>query len=345
MLLGNAKTSMDNLEETLKTLCLIKACLNILGLIGNLLSFAVFSRKSFRNASISIYCRALAIFNSFTLLSNIYDIITTTIFLTNLDSPSSSSSSSSSHYFLTTFTRIPLKFIMKSFTPISCWTMVAFSLDQLLLVKYPISSSISASSSNSSSSSVIRRPPSSFFAKPRFKLTIIVVIFALHLVWYIWTTVLYVDMEIVTIDEAFLDEHTNATIISCHPRNLPKSLYIFVLPFLALVVVTLLTLRVLYDSIKTNHSPEIELKLARERVFAINAIALNVLFVALASPAIFSYVFMTGDNVHDYLDIKIASIFFSMYYLFYFGAFFIVNSLFRAEFASMMQCCCTSLVR
>lgn len=46
----------------------------IIGLVGNILSFIVFSRKPFAKNSISTYCRALALFECFILLQLVNDV-------------------------------------------------------------------------------------------------------------------------------------------------------------------------------------------------------------------------------------------------------------------------------
>jgi hypothetical protein len=44
-----------------------------MGVIGNIISFIVFSRKPFLKNPVSIYCRALAIFDMFIIYSGVLD--------------------------------------------------------------------------------------------------------------------------------------------------------------------------------------------------------------------------------------------------------------------------------
>lgn len=55
-----------------------------LELLGNIISFMVFSRKTFRNNSISTYFRALAVFDCLTiiqLIKDVYKLINNNLFL------------------------------------------------------------------------------------------------------------------------------------------------------------------------------------------------------------------------------------------------------------------------
>jgi hypothetical protein len=91
-----------------------------LGLVGNLLSFMGFSRKKFSRNSISIYCRALAISDSFILYDLVYYIF---LYIYNIDLNIQSDFLCKIYYYINV-----------GLSPISIWILVAFSLDKMLHV-------------------------------------------------------------------------------------------------------------------------------------------------------------------------------------------------------------------
>jgi hypothetical protein len=100
----------------------------VIGLVGNVLSFLVFSRRKFTDHSISIYCRALAISDSFTLYQLVFDII---YYAFNILLSSQSEFWCKLNFYL-----------IISLSSTSTWILVAFSLDKMVQVlgktqKYP----------------------------------------------------------------------------------------------------------------------------------------------------------------------------------------------------------------
>jgi hypothetical protein len=103
------------------TVSIIEAAAIAIGFIGNLLSIKVFSRKTFRNNSISTYCIALSIVECLTLFEFINDIsyLKYNDFLYN--------QSEELCKFVYT-----IAILIGSIQP---WIMVAFSLDKLLSMR------------------------------------------------------------------------------------------------------------------------------------------------------------------------------------------------------------------
>lgn len=95
-----------------------------IGLVGNFISFLIFSRKSFKNNSINVYSRALAISDSiivgFEFSTDLawvfykYDLFSSSTLLCKVSS-----------------------FVFVGFSPLSGWILVAFSIDKLVNVLYP----------------------------------------------------------------------------------------------------------------------------------------------------------------------------------------------------------------
>ena len=65
---------MSSDESFIFALTIIEVAVIAIGIIGNVISIIVFSRKTFRNNSISTYCIALAILECLTLFEFINDI-------------------------------------------------------------------------------------------------------------------------------------------------------------------------------------------------------------------------------------------------------------------------------
>ena len=94
------------------------------GIAGNLISFVVFSRKSFRHNSINIYCRALAFFDSLVILLQLVNDTSNIFFGTNLYITSDA---------ICKFSVYAAAFL----PPNSSWILVAFAFDKLLCVRFP----------------------------------------------------------------------------------------------------------------------------------------------------------------------------------------------------------------
>ena len=90
----------------------------IIGLLGNILTFMVFSRKKFRKNSISVYCRALAIFDSFI----VYIAVVLFYFVFYKTFIARLSDSMCKFYF----------YVKLAFSSIPGWILIAFSIDKII---------------------------------------------------------------------------------------------------------------------------------------------------------------------------------------------------------------------
>jgi hypothetical protein len=90
----------------------------LIGIIGSIISFIVFSRKTFRNNSISTYSRALAVIDCLTLIQLVQDMYRLT--LTQMFYNQSDFTCKIFYYFWMEYTSIP------------GWILVAFSIDKML---------------------------------------------------------------------------------------------------------------------------------------------------------------------------------------------------------------------
>ena len=98
-----------------------RGSVNILGIIGNLISFIIFCRPVFRKNSISVYSCALALFDSFLAINQFYiDIYLSLDFFP----PEHSDIVCKIYYYITT-----------AFSGIPAWILVAFSIDKILSMR------------------------------------------------------------------------------------------------------------------------------------------------------------------------------------------------------------------
>jgi hypothetical protein len=111
---------MEAVIKAINVIGMAKIPIIAVGLVGNFLSFLVFSRKTFRNYSIGVYCRALAIADSFILYRLVFDLFN---YLNN----TTLSYQSDFLCKLNGYMQIGL-------SPISIWVLVAFSVDKMINV-------------------------------------------------------------------------------------------------------------------------------------------------------------------------------------------------------------------
>lgn len=318
-----------NFHDASRICTIITTTIISLGLIGNALSFAVFSRQAFRKSSINIYCRALAIFDSFIASNLIFQIGTVYLddsWLSNQDI------ACKLNYYITL-----------SMSPVSGWILVFFSIDQLINV-----------------TTVTR---CQFANKRVFQFATIGVIFFAHVLMYISVPI---QLTVANVSLPDLNQTTLVCTIASLPNPLVGELFYMIeaniLPFCFMMLITVLILRRLQASTlnlqKTlsniNNQPNttsqvqfFERKKSKQRKFAVHCVFMNLLFVLLTLPVMLSFLFPTmrvqldenSDMINDNDIIlgRIMSIFFFINYSTHFLMHFVVNSLFRREFLLMTR--------
>lgn len=120
-----------------------------IGLFGNILTFIIFSRPAFKKNSIGIYCRALAVIDSFTIYELASDI--SFVFF---------------DYLIHVISEFGCKmnfYVRLSFASMSAWIIIAFSIDKVLSMKNK----------------------AKFIKKKSFQYAVISVIILIHLIAYI----------------------------------------------------------------------------------------------------------------------------------------------------------------
>jgi hypothetical protein len=304
----------NSLNRSITTIIYINDSIIILGLIGNILSFLVFSRKSFAKTSITIYCQSLAIFDSFTLIQLGFDI---TVLITGVD--------------IVRGTLVGCKllnYINTSISPMSGWILVFFSIDQLLAVS--------------------RLQNFTFFKKRTFQFVLITVTSLFHIAIYVPIPVL---MEFYNVTIFYPNNKTEPFVVAKCDMSLgiTRTFGVFYIveanlaPFVIMMTTTSVILKCLYDSRRNLENREQKNGMAmrhkkRDLKFGINSVFLNVLFVLLTTPLVLSLMFpLKNDYVQNEFNQAMCAIFFYLNYSIHFWTHFCVNSIFRHEFLVMAR--------
>ena len=269
----------------------------ILGLVGNILTFIIFSRPVFAKNSISTYCRALALIDCFTVYVLVSDI--GFVFF---------------NIFFTEKFNLACKltyYIPMSFSSMSSWILIAFSVDKVLSMKNK----------------------ANFIKKRPFQYAVIsgIVLFDL---------LLYIEIPIfISIDTIF----NITTVLNCDLAKISFGDIITLvsliegslLPFAIMIFSSIISIKMIRDSTKNiqfhfNESNILN-RTTRDFKYAITSVSFNIMFVLLKSPIIIVYV------LKSYIpSVSTNTIFVSL--LFYFinyssGIFvhLVSNSIFRRE--------------
>lgn len=281
----------------------------VIGLIGNLLSFLVFSRKAFAKSSINIYCRALAIFDSFGIFFLILSIGT---YYVNTYSVHKYTSTCKLMYFWIT-----------TFSPISGWILVAFSIDQSICVS--------------------NTQWFQYTKKLSFQIGVVAFLAIFHIAAYIALPILLELKNVTIVIDGF-----NVTSQMCALSNIPDvKPYIIaylieanIVPFLIMILTTIYIVRELHKSSKRVLSVNVNVinsKNSKKRKYALNSVALSIIFIVCTSPSVFIQIFPSNDFVIDSFLYRIFGTFFYVNYSCHFFSHFIVNSVFRQEFLAMIR--------
>jgi hypothetical protein len=272
---------------------------NFMTILGSLLTFIIFSRKAFEKSSISVYCKALAIFDLFVVFN----------LVSGLTSIISNISLNNDYDF---FCKL-IYFISTGISAIPGWILVAFSIDQLIIV------------------CITDR--FRFFKKRRFQYSLILGIAIFHCVLYspvfFFTGVLNVTTE-------------NGTIKICQNSSFVMPiLYLFesnIIPFTFIVVCTALIVRILFRSRKKIATELVvpRRRQVRDLKFAFNSVILNILFIVFIIPLILSYILPLDFSTFNFFN----TVSFTLFYLNFALHFWIhlcFNSIFRKEFLILFR--------
>ena len=278
----------------------IEATIIAIGIIGNILSILVFSRKTFRNNSISTYCIALSIVECLNLIQLANDIYSVS-YTINLPDVSDS---------LCKFTFSNSIFIAS----IHPCILVAFSVDKLLSM---------------------RTRSIAMLKKKWFQWSLVAAIVLLNTALYIYIPILIklgeifpgyfiCDLSTIGFFQIFMIEYI---VESCF------------IPFIIMIVSSILTIRLLIksrNSVERIGSLNKERK-TRDTKYAISSLTFNFTFIALKMP---SAIFYTLSAYISYYNLYYYKSSLLLYYLnmsISFFVHFMSNSLFRRELLVLLR--------
>ena len=276
------------------TIC--RLTLTSMGVAGNIMSFIIFSRKTFRNNSISTYCRALAVLDCLILIqfiADVYSFINLTAFYNMNDT-----SCKLFYYFSILYTSIP------------GWILVAFSVDKMLNMR-------------TSSPSIIK---SKFFQW--------LVVAGIVIIHFILFVELLISLQVVPLFFMPSIKFCNFPFLSYFTLfvyiNFSEAC---VIPFAIMIVSSIVTIRLLKksrSSIERIGNAD-KKRRSRDIKYAISSVTFNVFFIAFKTPFIISPLVPLSSSTDLFIDISFILFLFDCS-----SNFFIhlaTNSIFRRTFA------------
>jgi hypothetical protein len=304
---------INAIADHIKVILIIRDAIILVGLIGNCLSFIVFSRKTFAKSSIAFYCKCLAIFDSFMIVQLIIDLA---VLATGLD------------LIRTTF-GCKLIFLTTTWlSPIPNRILMFFAIDQML--------------------AALRYKHIEILRKRKFQLGIIVFTILLHTILYLPMPILFevTKAKVIEVENAtYLESKCDVYMRMTRPFTFMYFFESILLPFVVMMITTSVILKCLYDSRRnlTSRSRRGEssiedmggqVRKRRERKFGKNCVMLNVIFILLTSPLLVSAMFL--NNNRDFRMICLVLFYFN--YSIHFWTHLFVNSIFRKEFLTLIGC-------
>jgi hypothetical protein len=282
--------------------------ISLIGIITNILSFIIFSRKIFQNTIFSTYFRFMIIFDNIALLFPINKLfeLNYNIYFSDFNN----------HL-------CKLRYYIIYFVfPISAWILVIVSIDRFLSIVYP-------------NKFIFRK-------KTVFQLMMCLLVLSINLVYYIPNLFYYIKVNVK------LDNSTNQSriIYKCSNPGIPiewlNMLLTTILPFIFMFSFTSLTVFMLFKSrkkISTSDSNQVIRQ--KDKIFAFTSIMLNIIFFLINLPIrILSISKFYNPNLfnNDSIYQLILSLFYLIAYTNSATVFFInitVNSIFRNEFLKL----------
>lgn len=275
----------------------------LVGLFLNGLTFMVFSCKPFKSNSMGVYCRFLAIADSFTLVHFLFDVVSY-----SLGSPFEASSDLACKLFY---------YIITSLSSVSVWIIIALDIDKLLAM-------------------LNKTNKLAFVGAKWFPPTIVAIIYVLNLVQFVEIP-LFIALSNLTISNTtFLicngpegDQFTYIAYIYLINSN--------VVPFVLMIAITIATSMCLFRSARkllknTTANESYRRRHKRDIKFAFSSVALSVVFVVFQVPVVFGFMFQfTLELLFDLL----LWLFFLNFASRFLGH-LVFNSIFRETFFKMI---------
>ena len=291
---------------TSKIMQFIRIVIITIGLFGNVISFIIFSRPVFRKNSISTYCRALAIFDFFTIADLIMSFGLG--FFDTFYAQYSDATCKAYMYFIYGLASIP------------GWILIAFSLDKVLSMK---------------------RIWTNTLKKKSFQYGVVVAIALINILLYIeipiYLKLTYINLFGVT--RAICDTSTLSfgTFVS--------TMFLFegcLIPFIIMLTSSIISIKMIRNSAKnierasnTNNSN----RNSRDFKFAISSVAFNISFIVFKMPL--TVIFVLENFIPSLAtNFDLLAIAGTISYFHYSSSFLIhlvTNSIFRRELMNFIK--------
>ena len=266
-----------------------------IGLIGNLISIIIFSRKTFRNNSISTYCIALSINEFFSLIRFSINIGTIAFNVNLLDQYDILCKGFS--------------YISSIYSAVQPCILVAFSIDKLLSMR-------------TSQIPIIK--------KKWFQWSVVAAIVLFNLLFYLEMPILVKRREIAP-GRFFCDLNTIGFLSTFIILVVLETCLI---PFIIMIVSSILTIRLLIksrNSVARDGNVSKDRK-SRDQKYAISSVAFNIMFLVFKSPVMVYYTLFSFYYYYDVYFLNIASFLMFLNSTSFFFVHLVTNSLFRREF-------------
>lgn len=272
------------------------------GLILNLVTFMVFSRKPLVTNSIGTYCRLLALADSFILYQLIFDLLTY-----SLDRPFEATSDAACKVFF---------YLSTSLSSVSGWIIAMLGLDKMLVV--------------------LMTKKLAIVKSKWFPGTIVLVIYLVNLVQFVCVPIV-LELKNVTIrNTTYLicdgpDENSLAVV---YLYLIHSNLVPFVIMMTTALITSVGLFRSAQHSLNSATSQSSRRRRKRDIRFAFSSISLSILFMGFQVPVVFGFLLnFTLDSLFDYL----LCLFFFNFATRFFGH-LMFNCIFRRIFLKMIRC-------
>lgn len=283
--------------------------ITLIGLVTNSISFAIFSRKRFKNTIFSTYLRCFIICQSINLILPINKM-----FELNLDT----------HFGMISNFFCKLRYFYAGFNfSNAAWILVVISIDRFLSIAYPVKFQ--------------------YRKKTSFQLSICFSVILLNICLSTPAWFYHIAKRTTT------SKISNDTSVSCAPYSLWvdifEILHQIMIPFVLMFLFTFMMVKYVFKSrIKTtNFSTSSSNTSSNDRKFAISSTTINIMFLLFNFPHFVMYFFKQYSNLYQN-SLELFSLLEAFtYFLLYvnlittFFINYIVNSMFKSEFEIMFN--------
>lgn len=238
----------------------------LFGISGNILTFAIFSRKIFAKNSINIYARSIALFDSFIIIRLVNDAV---VLFFGIDL--------SIHY---SFQCKAMIYIAVGVLSIPAWILVAFSLDKMLCV-------------------LQHKHRFGLLKKKQFQLAVVAILASIHCLLFLEIPIY---LEIRQVNNGTKKICSPANIPFWYVINTGSMFISVLIPFGILMVTTLVTFMTLFKSsrrMKSSIRTRVRTRcrrVSKDKNYAVNSIACSLTFVLLKMPLIFNHFYALTTN-------------------------------------------------